>query len=316
MRSLVVLFFFFVLIFGVGTIILSTEVSGNPDASNISYSLGQISASSQSATAVSTEVDRDDDSETLYDCTPAPDDCNLRSAIVIANNDGKPTSITFAANYLIRLSHPLPALTEDNTVIKAIPGQEVHVDGNRTAASVFRITGAHVEVQGLRIYGAGAGYPNLTISENAYDVVIAHNVIGDDDAPNGNCGSSDLAYGGIYVDAVGEFDDGARAWIYGNVIECNRGIPGDGITIRSDNVIIGKDHLGAGDNTMRNIIRLNKGFGVNLTDATGNTVCDNSVTANEMGGLYISNFHNNNIMFNDIADNGHVLSAAEVSVAN
>jgi len=304
MRSLVVLFFFFVLIFGVGTIILSTEVSGNPEASNISYSLGQIAASSQPATAISTEVDRDDDSETLFDCTPAPNDCNLRSAIVIANKDGKPTSITFAANYLVRLSQPLPALTEENTVIKAMPGQEVHVDGNRTAASVFRITGAHVEVQGLRIYGAGAGYPNLAISENAYDVVIAHNVIGDDDAPNGNCGSSDFAYGGIYVDAVGKFDDGARAWIYGNIIECNRGIPGDGITIRSDNVIVGKDHFGAGDDTMRNIVRLNKGFGVNLTDATGNTVYDNNLTANEMGGLYISNFHNNNIMFNDIADNG------------
>jgi hypothetical protein len=308
MRSLVVLFFFFMLIFGVGTIILSTEVSENPGASNISSSLGKISSSSQPATTISTEVDRDDDSETLYECTPAPNDCNLRSAIDIANKDGKPTSITFAADYLVRLSHPLPALTGDNTVIKALPGQEVHVDGNSTGASVFRITGAHVEVQGLRIYGAGSGYPNLTVSENAYDVVIAHNVIGDDDAPNGNCGSSDLAFGGIYVDAVGEIDDGARAWIYGNVIECNRGIPGDGITIRSDNVIIGKDHLGAGDDSMRNIVRLNKGFGVNLTDATGNTVCDNNLTANEMGGLYISNFHNNNIMFNDIADSGNVVN--------
>lgn len=303
MRSLVVLFFFFILLFGVGTIILSVDTPGSSNTGNFDYSLGQFtSGNRQTQEPISTEVDRDDDSDTNFACTPAPNDCNLRSAINMANSDGKQTSITFAGSYLIRLSRPLPTLTEDNTVIKALPGQEVHINGNGTTGSVLRITGAHVMVQGLRIYGAGAGYPNLAISENAYDTVIANNVIGDDDAPNGNCGSSDTAYGGIYIDATGEFGDGNRAWIYGNVIECNRGIPGDGITVRSSKVIVGKDKDGNGSDAQRNIIRLNNGFGVNLTDTTGNTVCDNDLVANVMGGLYISNFHNNNIMFNEIVD--------------
>jgi hypothetical protein len=307
MRSLLVLFFTIALIFGVASLINFPGEPAKLNASNFDTRLGQSEVNGQKA-QISTEVDRDDDSNTQHVCTPAPNDCDLRSAIVIANSDGKPTAITFADDYVIRISSALPTLTEDNTVIEAKKGQEVHVNGNGTAGSVFRITGAHVEISGLRIYGAGAGYPNLAVSGNAHDAVIADNVIGDDDAPNGNCGSSDLAYGGIYVDAEGEIADGVRAWIYGNVIECNQGIPGDGITILSDSVIVGKDHLGAGDNSQRNIIRLNNGFGVNLTGATGNTVCDNSLIANKMGGLYISDFHDNNIMFNDILDNGNIVN--------
>ncbi len=309
MRSLVPLFFFFVLLFGIGTIILSAGVPESSNSGNFDYSLSQFSSDNrQSQLFVSTEVDRDDDSNAGLACTPAPNDCNLRSAINIANNDGKPTTITFAGSYLIRLLSPLPTLMGDNTVIKALPGLEVHLNGNNTAGSVLRITDAHVEVQGLRIYGAGTGYPNLTISDNAYDAVVAGNVIGDDDAPYGNCSGSDGAYGGIYIDATGEFDSGFRAWIYGNIIECNRGIPGDGITIRSDKVIVGKDHNGNGSDTQRNVIRLNNGFGVNLAHTTGNTVCDNDLIENVMGGLYIGSFHNNNIMSNDIVDYGNNLN--------
>jgi hypothetical protein len=304
MRSLVVLFFFVILLFGVGTIILSIDTSDASNTTDFDYSQGQFTSGNQQVrVSVSTEVDRDDDSNTGFACTPAPNDCDLRSAINLANSDGKQTAITFAGSYLIRLSRPLPSLTEDNTVIKARPEQEVHINGNGSAGSVLRVTGAHVQIEGLRIYGSGIGYPNIAVSDNAYDTVIANNVIGDDDAPNGNCGSSESAYGGIYVDATGEFEDGHRAWIYGNIIECNRGIPGDGITVRSNKVLIGKDQNGNGSEVYRNIIRLNNGFGVNLTNTTDNTVCDNALIANMMGGLYISNFHNNNIMFNEIVDN-------------
>ncbi len=303
MRSLAIMFFFVVLIFGIGTILISANSPAAVGSDGSNLLLGQFtSGNQQTSTAVSTEVDRDDDSRADLACTPEPNDCNLRSAITIANNDGKPTTITFADSYLIRLTSPLPALTADSTVIKAAPGQEVHLNGNGTSGSVLRLTGAHAEIQGLRIYGAGAGYPNIAISENAYDVVIANNVIGDDDAPNGNCGSSEGAYGGIYVDATGDFGDGKRAWIYGNIIECHRGFPGDGITILSDKVLVGKDHEGNGSDAQQNIIRLNNGFGVNVGSTTGNTVCYNKLAQNVMGGLYVQNFHNNNIMFNDITD--------------
>jgi hypothetical protein len=309
MRSLVVFFFFIIFFFGVGTIILSIDTESASNTTDFDYSLAQITTGNQQVRAsISTEVDRDDDSDSNFACTSAPNDCNLRSAINIANTDGKQTAITFAGNYMIHVSRPLPSLAEDNTVIKARPEQEVHINGNGSAGSVLRVTGAHVQIQGLRIYGAGDGYPNIAVSDNAYDTVIANNVIGDDDAPNGNCGSSEGAYGGIYIDATGDFEGGHRAWIYGNVIECNRGIPGDGITVRSNKVIIGKDQNGNGSDAQRNIIRLNNGFGVNLTDTTDNTICDNDLVANVMGGLYISNFHNNNIMFNEIVDNSSTVN--------
>lgn len=301
MRSLIVLFFFFILLFGVGTIVLSIEPTADPSAYENNFALGVFSNAGQSTTSTANlVVDRYDDTEEILPCTAAPDDCNLRSAINIANNDGKPTAISFVESYLISVNNPLPALKADYTTIKAQPGQEVHLNGNNTAGSVLRITGGHVRIDGLRIYGAGSGYPNVAISDNAYLAVVANNIIGDDDAPFNNCGSSNGAYGGVYVDAGGDFSGDYRAWIFGNIIECNHGIPGDGITIRSDKVIVGKDSNGNGNDDYRNIIRLNNGFGINLTDATDNTICDNDLIKNAMGGLYISNFHNNNIMFNHI----------------
>jgi hypothetical protein len=301
MRSLALTFFFFVLLFGFGTIVLSSEVSPSQNATDGDFFLGQVSGGTEAATS-SIQVDRDDDPQSATPCTSAPNDCSLRSAITIANNDGKPTTITFANNYLIRLAQPLPTLWAEKTTLKAARGQEVHIDGNGFAASVLRITGAHVEVEGLRIYGAGAGYPNLVISEAANNVTIAHNIIGDDDAPFGNCGSSDQSYGGIYVDGVADIAGKTRAWVYGNVIECNNGFPGDGITVRSGGVIIGKDPLNTGDDSQRNIIRNNRGFGVNLMDTTGNTICDNELIANGTGSLYMINFQNNNVMYNDIVE--------------
>ena len=303
MRSLVVMFFFFVLIFGFGSSILSLENPGGQNATDSNISRGQVSGSTQTA-HISTQVDREDDPQSLTPCTTAPNDCSLRSAIIIANSDGKPTAITFTTDYLIRLSQPLPTLSEDKTTLKAGPAQEVHIDGGGTAGSVLRITGAFVEIEGLRIYGAGAGYPNIVISDAAHHVAIARNVIGDDDAPFGNCGSSSLSYSGIYVDGFEDIGNETRAWIYDNVIECNMGIPGDGITVRSGGVIIGKDHLGVSDDSQRNIIRNNRGFGVNLMNTTGNTICDNEIVSNESGSLNMINFHNNNVMYNDIVESG------------
>ncbi len=298
MRSLAVMFFFFVLVFGFGSVFLSAELPEGFNNTNSNTVRGQISGSTQAA-EISTQVDRDDDPQTLTPCTSAPNDCSLRSALSIANSDGKPTTITFASDYLIRLAQPLPTLTEEKTTIKAGSSQEVHIDGRGTTGSVLRITGAYAHIEGLRIYGAGSGYPNIVIDEAAHNIKIARNVVGDDDAPFGNCGSSELSYGGIYIAGHEDIGDETRAWIYGNVIECNNG---DGILVRTGGVIIGKDHLGVSDNTQRNVIRNNSGFGVNLGDTTGNTVCDNELIANETGSLYMINFHNNNVMYNDIVE--------------
>ena len=253
----------------------------------------------ETATIVHTEVDRDDDPNEALPCTPAPNDCSLRQALLIANSDGAPTTITFADHYVITLAKPLPTLSEAQTVIQARPEQEVHINGNQIAQSVFYITGANATISGLRIYGAGTGFSNVRISGAAHHVTIADNVIGDGDAPSGNCGHSDAAYGGIFIDGQATVPTAVRAWIYGNIIECHRGGPGDGITIMTDKVIVGQDSEGRAELAQRNILRWNNGYGVNVSDYVDNIICNSLIHNNQAGNLYMTNF-NNDVMNNEM----------------
>jgi hypothetical protein len=249
--------------------------------------------------ASTVEVDHANDPAADLPCTTAPNDCSLHSAINIANSDGVPTTITFADHYLITLERPLPVLSENGTTIHARPEQEVHVNGNNIAQSVFYINGAQITLSGLRIYGAGAGYSNLTINGAAYDVTIANNVIGDGDAPSGNCGQSDQSYGGIYINSTESIPTAVRVWIYGNIIECHRGGPGDGVTIVADKVMMGQDSSGQAGPAQRNIIRENNGRGVSVGEHSGNTICNTVMHDNKAGNLWMTNF-NNDVMSNDM----------------
>ena len=238
------------------------------------------------------EVDRENDTTETLPCTEAANDCSLRSAINKANADHVATTITFADHYLITLAEPLPALIENDTVIRARPEQEVHINGNNIAQSVLYITGANITLEGLRIYGAGAGYSNVSVGDGAYHVTIANNIIGDGDAPSGNCGQSDQAYGGIYVGGTEAVPTAVRAWIYGNIIECHRGGPGDGITVATDKVVIGQDSTGQAALAQRNILRWNRGYGVRIGEHSGNIICNSLMHNNEAGHLFMTNFDN------------------------
>ncbi|MDX1416005.1 MAG: hypothetical protein R3293_17545, partial [Candidatus Promineifilaceae bacterium] len=68
MRSLIVMFFFFVLIFGVGTVVLSAELTQGFDSAGSNFVLGQVSDRAEKPD-VSTQVDRYDDPLTLTACT-------------------------------------------------------------------------------------------------------------------------------------------------------------------------------------------------------------------------------------------------------
>ena len=135
-------------------------------------------ARSETTAAVTIKVDREDDPLELLPCTEAANDCTLRSAINKANNDQVANTITFASHYLITLSQSLPVLTANGTVIRARPEQEVHINGNSIPQSVLYITGGNIAVEGLRVYGAGAGYSNISLGSAAYNVTIANNIIG------------------------------------------------------------------------------------------------------------------------------------------
>jgi hypothetical protein len=157
---------------------------------------------------------------------------------------------------------------------------------------VLYISGANITLEGVRLYGAGEGYSNVSIGGAAYNVTIAHNVIGDDDAPSGNCGQSDRSYGGIYVGGTEAVAAAVRVWIYGNIIECHRGGPGDGITVATDKVVIGQDSAGNAGPAQHNIFRWNHGYGVRVGEHGGNVICNSLMHNNEAGDLFMTNFDN------------------------
>ena len=253
----------------------------------------------ETAVVIHPEVDRDDDPVEVLPCTPDPYDCSLRQALLIANSDGIPTTITFADHYIITLARPLPALTEDETIVRARSDQEVHVNGNNMTQSVFYISGANVTLEGLRIYGAGEGFSNVRVSGSAHQVRIANNVIGDGDAPSGNCGQSKASYSGIYVDGQEAVPTAVRVWIYGNIIECHEGGPGDGITIMTDKVVVGQDSEGRAEVAQKNVLRWNHGYGVSVGNHAGNVICNSLMHDNQAGNLYMTNF-NNDVMGNEM----------------
>ena len=280
MRALVTTFFFIVIFVGAGTVILGSPHSNNPNNSRDHSLIPASLFNNTQQSSGSLVVDRPDDDVSELPpenpCTDEANDCMLRWAIDIANNDEKYSKITFAAHFLIQVNSPLPQISESGTTILALPEQEVHIDGTNTSESVLQITADSTEINGLRIYGAGAGKPNIMVTGIAQNVVIAHNIIGDDDGPAGNCESSDSSYGGIYINSNGAVDKRGKSLDFGNIIECHKGEPGDGITIVSGDVTIGKDQQDKSGPAQRNIIQDNDGRGVNLTDSTGNVVsnCD------------------------------------------
>lgn len=232
-------------------------------------------------------------------CTDAPRDCSLRAALNMANEQVNPTTITFADHFVINLERPLPTLTQNGIAIIASPGQEVRINGNNLMAPVLHIAAADIRLEGLRIYGAGPGSQTILVNGPAQRVVIARNIIGDDDGPDGMCDMNNQAVAGIYVQPSPTENRDVRAWVYGNIIECHLGHPGDGIVIRSDNVVIGADQNGQVGASQQNVIRHNSGVAVRLDEFGGNTVRNNVIHHNQGGTIAMTNFANN-LLDNDI----------------
>ena len=162
MKGILIIFLLILAVSFIGTLAQEDDVALTPAPQFIGGTQPEAVAS-----AAFVEVDRGDDSPEMFPCTDVANDCSLRSAINIANTDRAATTITFADHYIITLAQPLPPLTENDTIIRARPEQEVHVNGNSIGQSVFYITGAKVTLEGLRVYGAGAGFSNLSIGGGA-----------------------------------------------------------------------------------------------------------------------------------------------------
>lgn len=270
-------------------------------------------------------VDRSDDVTGLLACTAAPNDCSLRDAIQMANDDpANDYTIRFAADYTISLTGPL-VITTDNLFIRGqspdgLTPRTIRIDA-AAHGQAFIIRGSGVGLIELRIYGASDGASNIWIDSPAYGVVIAYNVIGDSDPADGCQTGSPAAYGGIYVGAIGSGCIGCyeRAWIYGNVIECHGGSPGNGIDVANTNdVVIGWNPRFSLQSGYRNRIRSNAGDGIHISgsNATHNHIAYNTIGANTAGsaaaappsarvGIYMENLSSNTVITgNLISGNG------------
>ncbi|MCP4360598.1 MAG: hypothetical protein GY796_21530 [Chloroflexi bacterium] len=292
-----ILFIMLLLLLGGFVIISEVDVvNGAVGATVVPASVGNTDVTPTKLVPI---VDRDDDPPEQLPCSGQPNDCSLRSAITAVIQSAHPAEITFANHYIIVLTRPLPTITQAGLSIIARPGQEVRVNGNNLATPVFHITAANVKVEGLRIYGAGVGYANVLINGPAHEVIIARNVIGDDDAPENNCGQSEQSATGIYVQTNNEPLDGVRARIYGNIVECHQGYPGEGIVLMADGVILGVNSQEQAGPEQQNVVRGNRGVAIRLDGYGGNTIRNNLIYDNTGGTLVMNNFENV-LMDNDI----------------
>jgi tetrahydromethanopterin S-methyltransferase subunit B len=276
--------------------------------------LALASAPHSALAALVLTVDNDGDASGQA-CTTGPTDCSLRSAIEIANTSSGVT-IVFDNSYTIVLGGPLPPITAADTAIDG-GAFTIKIDANN-AGRVFTISGNHVRIMGLRMYGTIAALSQVFITGNAVHVEIANNVIGSDSV-DGPCNLSLNTFGGIYVGSTGgTLAGGARVWIYGNTIECNLGSPGEGITLAgTDNVVIGADAASNAGPAQANVIRKNftgikmtgganlnfvrnslitkiGGVGVWLNSSSFNVVKESTITTQTSSGVWIDGGSNGN----------------------
>ena len=216
--------------------------------------------------------------------------CTLRAAIQNAHNAAGADTISFASNMDINLTGSLPALSEEGLSIVAASGQKVRINGQSLVNNVFRITGSYVTISNVVVYGSGSLFSNIWVDNAARGVIIANNLIGDNDPAPGGCGQSDNSYGGIYVSSSSPAPtDTYRVWIYGNTIECHTSATGHGITLAATNrVFIGQNLEDAASQVDGNVIRENK-TGIAVDGGEMHFISSNVIQNNTGDGIFANN---------------------------
>ena len=215
-------------------------------------------------------------------CATATGDCTLRAAIETAQAQAGADTINFNADFVINLTGSLPTLVETDLTIDGA-GHIVQVNGDGILGNVFQINGQGIALKNLRIYGAGNTWSNIWIQDDALDIEIANNLIGDDDPAPGGCGDSEDSFGGIFVSALNTAGEQFTAWIYGNTIECHTTLGGDGITIFGSRVVfVGIDPDENAGPAQRNVIRDN-GEGIVVVGSESSSILNNHILNNTSG---------------------------------
>lgn len=125
-------------------------------------------------------------------CTTAPGGCTLREAIIAANSNGVPDTITFSVSGTIYVQNTgLPPLTEGNTTIDGGSGHTVIISGEQLRNASNQVIPAHgliiasdnnvirglviIRFGGTSITGGGSG---IYLRNSAQNNLIADNWIG------------------------------------------------------------------------------------------------------------------------------------------
>ncbi len=235
-------------------------------------------------------------------CTTAPGGCTLREAIIAANSNGVPDTITFSVSGTIYVQNTgLPPLTEGNTTIDGGSGHTVIISGEQLRNASNEVIPAHGFViasdnnvirglviirfsQGTTIASGGSG---IYLRNNAQNNLIADNWIGHlNGLPEPNTGYGVLINDGASNNRIGTGNPADRNVISGNGVADIGVVNTTSIAFVSGNQILG-NYLGT---TVNGDARLN------VTPLSGNVggislesyARDTLISGNLIGG-YIGN---------------------------
>ena len=170
----------------------------------------------------------------LADTQVNDNQCTLREAIIIANNDNQSGStdcatgssvdtINFNLDGIILLNSALPTITQD-IIIDGV-GQTIHIDGQNTVP-IFNITAAYATFQNLTIQNGSSSGEGGGI--NAAEALTLSNVVVVNNVTVSNGGG--VAAGGPLIMANSQFEnnscntagcDGGGAYVVNNATITN-----------------------------------------------------------------------------------------------
>ncbi|HEY3418474.1 MAG TPA: right-handed parallel beta-helix repeat-containing protein, partial [Armatimonadota bacterium] len=209
-----------------------------------------------------------------------PNDCDLRSALQLANTHFTESYfIWFASDMTINLTSELPGLNNTNKLVVDGQGHVVKIDGQNAVYNIFYITGANISILNLRMYRSKVNSSQIYV-DGGSSILIASNIIGASEPMSSCADGSPDSYGGVFVSSPIP----QSTQIVDNIIRCNLGNPGNGVDIYySDQVVVGINPGSTGETG--NVITDNHGDGVLDQYSSATVIAGNSISNNDQYGI-------------------------------
>lgn len=206
------------------------------------------------------DINADTSGAACLDATPG--DCSLRDALLKANSDAAPSTITFIGGALtITPLSPLPALIDSNTTIRATSGgnglPRVTIDGNGLNAIGLDIRSSNNRIEGLVVVGF-ARNAGIRVTAASPGAISGNVLVGNFVGVPPNSAAADANGTGIEI-------SGATGTQVG------------GTTLIERNVVAGNSITGVGGTS-------NTGVGINIINGATNT----TIRGNLIGVTFVN----------------------------